>query len=162
MDDGRRTFVDRWLAGEIADPAAAIDDYIASWHEPRRVTPPSETLYRWLGFTQTQWECIVERPASLTSVLADIRANVDAWPPAPVISHEGFELQLYPDGTLGVSAGYDEYATTFPADVVRGLVRTPESDRAIALAVLDELDGSQHEVQILRRRVEAGEWKAPQ
>jgi hypothetical protein len=64
----RRTFVDLALAGLIADPEEALDDYIAEWHESDTRLP----LHEWLGLTQEQYALFVEKPECLRTLLASI------------------------------------------------------------------------------------------
>jgi hypothetical protein len=67
----RRTFVDLALAGLIADPEEAVNDYIAEWHESDTRLP----LHEWLGLTQEQHALFVEKPECLRTLLARIEAR---------------------------------------------------------------------------------------
>jgi hypothetical protein len=58
-------FIERVLAGEIAD-LDAIDDDIAAWHDSATVLP----LHEWLGMTDDEYTLFVERRDALRVIVA--------------------------------------------------------------------------------------------
>jgi hypothetical protein len=62
-----KSFLDRVLAGEITDPAVAIDDAIEAWHADKRA---EGELHEYLGMTWEEYTAFVAKPSTLTEIIA--------------------------------------------------------------------------------------------
>ncbi len=71
MSEIKRSFVERYLAGELG--ADAIDDFIDRWHAGEG----HGDLAQYLGFTQSEYAAWVERPDALPCILEARRPGTD-------------------------------------------------------------------------------------
>lgn len=65
MTAANEAFIDRVLAGAIADPSEEVDAAIAAWHK----ATTEQSLPEWLGMTDFEYGVFLQRPAALLGII---------------------------------------------------------------------------------------------
>lgn len=75
-----RTFMDRALAGEIADLDTAMLDEIDRWHERPDDGTVGNAIHLWLGMTWQEFARWVEHPDQLAAILEERKPKLRLVP----------------------------------------------------------------------------------
>ena len=81
----------RYLLGELSDPAADISNYVGRWHSRAAKDPgsPLEPLHNWLGMTWSEYQLWVERPDSLPEILDERNRTIQTMRRALALLERG-------------------------------------------------------------------------